>query len=66
MLCLIAAVILSMAETGCEARLLPLGKSDTETLVRRNEATIKLFSETKLTVQKTCRNFSELMLVYYD
>ena len=41
-----------MADTGCEARLLPLGKSDIETLIRRNEAPIKQLSEAKLTVQK--------------
>ena len=37
-LCLMAAMIV---DSGSEARLLSLGKSDTETLVSRNEGTIK-------------------------
>ena len=41
MLHLRAAVIHAMADIDSEARLLSQGESDTETLMRRNEATIK-------------------------
>ena len=64
-----------MADIVSEARLLPLGKSDTETLVRRTKLPSSNDSEqilsnlglkygkTKLIVQKTCQNFKEFTVI---
>ena len=61
-----------MVDIGGEARLLSLGESDTETLVRRplSSDSEKLlsnykskFGETKLIVQETCKNLGSLWYV---
>ena len=61
-----------MVDIGGEARLLSLGESDTETLVRRplsNDSEKLLsnykskFGETKLIVQETCKNLESLWYV---
>ena len=62
-----------MADIGSEARLLSLGQSYTETLVRRNGASDNSeqflsnygskFGETKLIIQKMCQILENLLCI---